>query len=200
MWQGRGGHLAFSAALGRNPIHPCKVPESQLFQSTFRDDKMPGVYPAGIGRRLILQLPFLPSVTHPGHLAAGQDEAGLYLGDRSPREAAGWRQRRGRKRTQGTRRGTAGYVAGVTPRLTLLPEYLPHGQPRQGAAAAANGANSTSNSNKDRCVPYTNSANPSTDTTGKQQGWDPVLVPQVPMPLLEDSHTSSSWGLKLSTH
>ena len=25
------GHLAFSAALGRDPIHPCKVPESQLF-------------------------------------------------------------------------------------------------------------------------------------------------------------------------
>ena len=114
---------------------------------------MPGVYPAGIGRRLILQLPFLPSVTHPGHVEAGQDEAGLYLGERSPREAASWRQRRGRKRTQGTRQRTAGYVAGVTPRLALSPEYLPHGQPRQGAAAAANGANSSSNSNKEGAFP-----------------------------------------------
>lgn len=60
-----------------------------------------------------MQLPFLSSVTHPGHLMTGQDEAGLYLeGECNPRETAGWWQRRGRDRTQNTYHGAAGCVAG----------------------------------------------------------------------------------------
>lgn len=85
------------------------------------------------------------------------------------------------------------------PKPASLPECLLHGQPREGAAMAANDAQNSPHWNYYRTLLYTNSSHPNTDTR-KQQAWGSVLIPQVLTLLLEDTHTPSSWGLKPSTH
>lgn len=85
------------------------------------------------------------------------------------------------------------------PKPASLPECLLHGQPREGAAVAANDAHNSPHWNYYRTLLYTNSSHPNTDTR-KQQAWGSVLIPQVLTLLLEDTHTPSSWGLKPSTH